>query len=116
MKRMVDNKKLREIEASVGTRWYEHEINFTGTYGSASTATLLSLRKDTLKNGEWAVGNDPIFLKNFGDPSGLNVSTSFPTLYVQSDMFMIYYINNNNEIANFTINKSAITSEKVTAL
>lgn len=116
MKRMIDNKKLREIEASGGTQWYQHVINFTGSYGSSSKITFLSLRQDTLKDGVWNPANYPIILTSFNGPTGPNVTTSFPSLYVPTpNEFHIYYIKN-NEITDFTLDKTSITSEEVTAL
>ena len=117
MKRMIDNKKLREIEASGGTQWYKHNVNFTGAYGSSSAITFLSLRQDTLKDGVWNPGNYPIILTSFDGASGPNVSTSFPSLFVPTPgEFYIYYFGNNNEITSFTLDKTSIKSEEVTAL
>lgn len=109
--------KIAFKEISGGTQWYKHYITFTGAYGSSSDITFLSLRPDTLKDGVWDLANYPIILTAFGGPSGPNVSTSFPSLFVPTlGEFYIYYIDSNNEIVPFILNKTSIKTEEVTAL
>ena len=113
MKRMVDNKKLKEIEAIGGTQWYEHKINIIG----GGMLKLITTRQDALKDGGWPLGKFPILLVDYGGPESLQANYSFPLLIKNdSTALQIFYINSSNERAIFTFGENEISTEEVTPL
>ena len=114
MKRMVDNKKLKEIEARGGTQWYEHKINMK----SGEILKLITTRQDALKDGGWPNEEKyPILLVEYAGPDSLRSEYSFPLLVKNnSNSLQIFYINSSNERAVFTFGESEISTEEVTPL
>ena len=113
MKRMIDNKKLEEIESSGGTQWYQHDITFKG----GDILKLVTIRQDAIKDGGWPMEHFPIIVVDYGGPDSFEYKYSFPLLIKNaSTSLQISYVGSSNERATYTFSEKNIISEKVTAL
>lgn len=115
MKRMVDNKKLKEIESSGGTQWYSHKLK---TPGGSSIEFILPFEKTLFE-----VFTSPIYKYVFGvvlnvnGPSigNLDVNSTFPILYFESSSTIkCYTAMGNGTIASTNIDITHYSKDIVT--
>lgn len=114
MKRMVDNKKLKEIEASGGTQWYKHELRTTSGRG---VVFVLPFEKNLLE-----IANTPFYQNVFGvvleitGPSigDIDVMSTFANLRFNSSIIKCSTVKSNGSIASTTIDITDYSKDVVT--
>lgn len=113
MKRMIDNKKLKEIEASGGTQWYSHKLhNRRREY----IEFVLPFEKNLLE-----IANPPIFKNVFGivlqvngsSFSNINETSTFANLRFDSMQIKFSSVKSDGSIVNTTININEYTEDIV---
>lgn len=104
--------KIAFKEISGGTQLYKHKIDFK----NFTSITLITLRQDAFKDGGWPNDNQLGFLVDSYGPSRPDATTSFNVIFGNASSISIKYINSSNQVATYTLNKSDIASEVVTAL
>ena len=119
MKRMIDNKKLREIETSGGTKWYKHDVNIaTAMAGMTDGVVFFSMFGESLKDSELPSGAYPAIITSANGPSAPNADTVFPILRVNASngKFAFVYLGTGATIQNYEFNKTSIKSDVVTKI
>ena len=115
MRRMIDNKKLKELEANGGTKWYKHYVDIkTAMSGMTVGIGFYSMFGESLKDGNLPSGNYPAIIVSAGGPSAPNEDTMFPILAVSSGRFTLKYLSTDGKIQIYNFNKSDINSDVVT--
>ena len=103
MKRMIDNKKLREIEASGGTQWYIHKLSTTSGMG---IEFVLPFEKNLFE-----IANMPFYKNVFGivldviGPSigDIDVKSTFANLRFDSSQIKCFTVKSDGSIGITTI-------------
>lgn len=113
MKRMVDNKKLSEIEASGGTQWYHHEIKLNQGF----ILKMMTLFNESLKDFKNIGAHAMIYLDSAG-PNLPNQKTTFPTLrYNGNGKIDIYYLDTSTgQLVTYILETSNINTDVVTKI
>ena len=116
MRRMIDAKKLKEIEASGGTKWYKHNVKISNPAMPAMTVSieLFSMFGGSLKDIELPNGSYVAIFTAAGGPSAPNADTAFPVLSLTSGNFTIKYLGTDGSIQQYQFTKSSIKSDVVT--
>ena len=119
MRRMIDDKKLKELEANGGTKWYKHEVSIPigSTPGPSVYIAFYSMFGDSLKDAELPIRLHPAIITQASGPDAPNTDTFFPGLKVYTNgRFMIKYIGTDGKAKQYEFNKSAISSDVVTRM
>lgn len=118
MRRMIDAKKLKEIEESGGTKWYKHDVSISNPAMPAMTVSieLISMISGSLKDIELPNGNFVAIMTAAGGPSAPNPDNSFPVISNSGGTFTLRYLSTDGSIQRYQFNKSSIKSDEVTQL
>lgn len=116
MRRMIDAKKLKEIEANGGTKWYKHELSVASPAAPSMSVTIefYSMFGESLKDVQ--LPND-VYVAIFTDsrgPSAPTVDTAFPVFLISSGTFMLKYLGTDGSLQRYQFEKSSIKSDVVT--
>lgn len=115
MRRMIDAKKLKEIEASGGTQWYEHNVNIATPMGGMTIGIgFCSMFGESLKDVQLPNGNYVAIFTAAGGPSAPNADTAFPVLNVSDGKFTFKYLGTDGSIQRYQFDKRSINSDIVT--
>ena len=115
MRRMIDAKKLKEIEASGGTKWYKHDIKIATSMGGMTVGIeFYSMFGGSLKDIELTSGAYPAIITAASGPSAPNADTAFPILNVSGVDFILKYLGTDGSIQRYQFNKNSIKSYVVT--
>ena len=113
MRRMIDNKKLKELEASGGTKWYKHEVALE----NHAYIVFFSMFGDSLKDAQLSLGLYPAIIAQASGPSAPNTDYFLPALKVYvNGRFMLYYVGSDGKIKAYEFNKSSVNSDVVTRM
>ena len=113
MRRMIDDKKLKELEANGGTKWYKHEVRLENHV----YILFYSMFGDPLKDIQLTVGNYPAIVTSASGPSAPNIDNFFPFIKIYvNGRFMINYLGSDGKFKQYEFNKSSISSDVVTQL
>ena len=114
MKRMVDNKKLREIETSGGTQWYSHKLTKSGgkyiEFVLPFEKNLFEIARTPLYKNVFGVVLE-IFGPSIGD---IDVKSTFPNLRFNSSQIQCFTAKSNGSIATTEINITDYIEDIVT--
>ena len=114
MKRMVDNKKLSEIEASGGTQWYSHKLTKSGgeyiEFVLPFEKNLFEIARTPLYKNVFGVVLE-IFGPSIGD---IDVKSTFPNLRFNSSQIHCFTAKSNGSIATTVINITDYIEDIVT--
>lgn len=110
---MVDNKKLKEIEASGGTQWYSHKLY---NQDSEYIEFVLPFEKNLFE-----IANPPIFKNVFGivlevngpSFSNINERSTFANLRFDSTKIKFSSVKSDGSIVQTTINITEYTKDIV---
>lgn len=116
MRRMIDAKKLKEIEANGGTKWYKHEVSMASPAVASMTVTIefYSMFGESLKDIQLPNGVYVTIFTEAGGPSAPNADTAFPVLFASSGTFMLKYLGTDGSLQRFQFEKRSIKSDVVT--
>lgn len=116
MRRMIDAKKLKEIEANGGTQWYKHDVSMASPAAPSMTVTieLYSMFGESLKDIELPNGVYVTIFTEAGGPSAPNADTAFPVLLASSGTFMLKYLGTDGSLQRYQFEKRSIKSDVVT--
>ena len=114
MKRMVDNKKLSEIEASGGTQWYSHKLTKSG---GMYIEFVLPFEKNLFE-----IAGTPFYKNVFGvvlevvGPSigDIDVKSTFPNIRFDSSKIQCFTAKSNGSIVRTEINITDYIEDIVT--
>ena len=111
MRRMIDDKKLKELEASGGTKWYKHAVSMA----NHDYIVFYSMFGESLKDIELPLGLYPAIVTQASGPTGANTDYFFPALKVYTNgRFYIYCVGPDGKNKQYEFNKSNINSDTVT--
>ena len=114
---MIDYKKLKELEASGGTKWYKHEVKIASDAPVNVNVVFYSMFGDSLKDTQLSLGLYPAIITQASGPSAPNTENFLPGLKIYvNGRFMIYYVNSSGKITQYEFNKSSIDSDTVTRM
>lgn len=118
MRRMIDAKKLKEIEANGGTKWYKHDVSLSNPAMPSMTVSieLISMIGGSLKDTELPNGNFVAIMTAAGGPSAPNPDNAFPVISHSGGSFTLRYLGTDGSIQRYQFNKSSIKSDEVTQL
>ena len=117
MRRMIDNKKLKELEASGGTKWYKHEVEIASDAPVDISVVFYSMFGESLKDTQLNIGLYPAIITQASGPSAPNTENFLPDIKIYTNgRFMIYYVGNDGKIKAYEFNKSSINSDVVTRM
>ena len=114
MRRMIDSKKLKELEANGGTKWYKHEV----TLENHAYIAFFSMFGEPLKDTQLTIGNYPAIIISASGPSAPNTDNFFPFIKIYTNgRFMLNYVSPDGKtIKQYEFNKNSINSDVVTQL
>ena len=114
MRRMIDNKKLKELEANGGTKWYKHEISLE----NHAYILFYSMFGESLKDIQLSIGNYPAIVISASGPSAPNTDNFFPFIKIYTNgRFMLNYVSSDGKtIKQYEFNKSSVSSDTVTRM
>ena len=117
MRRMIDNKKLKELEANGGTKWYKHAVQIASDAPVNISVVFFSMFGDSLKDTQLPLGLYPAIITQASGPSAPNTENFLPGLKIYTNgRFMLNYVGNDGKIKQYEFNKSSINSEVVTRM
>lgn len=116
MRRMIDAKKLKEIEANGGTKWYKHELSVANPAMPAMSVAIefYSMFGESLKDVQLPNGDYVAIFTAAGGPSAPNSDTAFPVLNFSSGAFILKYLGTDGSLQQYQFEKKSIKSDVVT--
>ena len=116
MRRMIDAKKLKEIEANGGTKWYKHEVSMASPAAPSMSVTIefYSMFGESLKDAQLPNGVYVTIFTEATGPSAPNADTAFPVLFTSIGTFMLKYLGTDGSIQRYQFEKRSIKSDVVT--
>ena len=116
MRRMIDAKKLKEIEANGGTKWYKHDVSVANPAMPSMSVAIefYSMFGESLKDANLPNGSYVAIFAAAGGPSAPSADTAFPVLSNSGGNFMLKYLGTDGSIQRYQFAKSSIKSDVVT--